>query len=195
MSSEEPALASAPPAVAELPSRPGVAGSSSIGNPGNYKAAWTSRRNYELNRSNNDTVKISEGWRRVDGKSWVGSCRAARAHRVPPGVKWHEVRARVTEDSSTGEVIESVDTDTIPFSSAMAGRRLDRVRDIITRVELRAKTSPVSRKEVSHEPMRRGLRELLNRAARDERLAGVLKSEGPNDARPKWADMDSDGED
>ena len=143
-----------------------------------------SRRNYELNRSNNDTAKISEGWRRVDGKSWVGSFRAARAHRVPPGVKWQEVRARVTEDSSTGEVIESVNTDEIPFSSAMADRRLDRVREITTRVELRAEASPPT-PQAARKP---------SQAAGDERLAGAPRPPRSRAAQLKWADMDSDRE-
>ena len=74
----------------------------------------------------------------MDTKVWVGAFSAARAHRLPPGVQWQEVLSRVTEDSSTGEVIEKTRLDDAPFAPAAATRRLDRDRDIVTRVELRA---------------------------------------------------------
>ena len=101
---------------------------SSVDQPGNYKEV---RENPKTNRTNN------KGWQRVGNKAWIGVFGAARAHRLPPGVHWREVQSRVTEDSSTGEVIEKIDLDSVPFEPAAADRRLDRVRDIVTRIELR----------------------------------------------------------
>ena len=78
-----------------------------------------------------------KGWRR-DGSAWIGLFRGARPLRLPPGVRWEEVSARQTRDTQTGEVIERHDAATAPFAPEAAGRKLDRVRDIETVVELLA---------------------------------------------------------
>ena len=51
-------------------------------------------------------------------------------------MSWNEVLRRRTVDSISGEVVEDITTKGVPFSTAAAGRRLDRVRDIRTVVEL-----------------------------------------------------------
>ena len=113
------------PRSRQLPS-PGEAGKSASGSGGNYSLA----------AEVNITGHCRRGWRRAGERTWIEVFKGARAHRLPPGVSWQEVAARQTQGVASGEVLESVKTDRAPFSAAMAGRRLYRVRDIATHVTL-----------------------------------------------------------
>jgi hypothetical protein len=119
------------PRSRQLPA-PGEAERSTAGTGGNYSVAAEITANGHSRK----------GWRRAGERTWIGVFKGARAHRLPPGIGWQEVSARRTQDAASGEVLEDVETTRAPFSSAMAGRRLDRVRDIETRVTLHSGPPP-----------------------------------------------------
>ena len=129
------------------------------------------------------TYSRGKGWRR-DGRAWIGLFRGARAHRLPPGVRWEEVSTRKTRDISTGEIVEDHDAAKAPFAPAQAGRKLDRVRDIETVVELLCATGRAERSGASVPEKYEATGHF-----RDERFA-------PQNAPPRksWADMISDEE-
>lgn len=178
----KPETAATSAVQADPPSCAGEAGGS-CGHTCNYKEAGADN----LQSNNNSTTylktaKIHNGWRQVSSTSWPGSFRAARAHRMPPGVKWQQVKERLTEDANTGEVIERLDADATPFSAATACRRLDRVRDVVTRVELRG------------EDPKDALRQEIDGSL--EKAFGKLYegSSGQNGGRVAWADLGSDSD-
>ena len=76
-------------------------------------------------------------WKEDGPGVMIARFRNARAHRLPPGLKWDNVVERVTVDANSEEVIEHVDEKVRPISAKDACRRLDRVRDIIVRVAYR----------------------------------------------------------
>ena len=130
------------PLSTHVASSPGEA-TTSCGLGGNYKGSGGKVRS---GKSQNLSVgiRITKGWRQESLNSWSGEFKGARAHRLPPGVSWREVRERETTDARSGEVIERIVVPENVFSEAAAGKKLDKVRDIRVLVKTEADVSKPS---------------------------------------------------
>ena len=82
-------------------------------------------------------MRRGASWRRTGPRQVRGVVKSARAFRLPPGVDPVDVERRITNDAESGELLEDIAAGSYGLRACEAGRRLEAVRDLKVRVDLR----------------------------------------------------------